>query len=208
MSPTPSQLSGHDLELFDLHLVHSWCTVVISFVSTVSLSHDCKLCTVCTAHSYLPQDRISHVSQIQLLVYGTNVRTQFSVKLWREIFCETIINLSFIETVREKFVSLYKFSLMGDSFVCPDFCRRRKGSGHSPTLKLSPGRNFDLANQNLWLQMMSWKRFFSRLSVLPTTRCGKSLHCSMFHLSAWGEQWADRQWTYTWCRHWSLINHA
>jgi len=97
---------------------------------------------------------------------------------------------------------------MGDSFVCmvvSSLGTRRlqeeKGSGHSPTLKLSPGWNFDLANQNRWLQTTSWKQFFSRLSALPTTRYGKLLYCSMFHPSAWGEQRADRQWMYAWCHH-------
>ena len=102
---------------------------------------------------------------------------------------------------------LYKES--GQRLVSePDPSQEEEGSGHSPTFELSPGRNVDLANQNCWLQMTSWKWFFSRLSVLPATRYGKSLRCSMFNPSTWGEQRADRQWTYAWCRHRLLITHA
>jgi len=47
--------------------------------------------------------------------------------------------------------------------------------------------------------------FFSRLSVLPTTRYSKSLYCSVFHPSTWSEQWAHRQWMHVWCHHQLLI---
>jgi len=37
------------------------------------------------------------------------------------------------------------------------------------------------------------------------TKYGNSLSCSVFHSGTWGEQRADLQWTYAWCRHQSLI---
>jgi len=45
------------------------------------------------------------------------------------------------------------------------FCELEEGYGHAHACDLSPGKSADLTKQNCWLQMTSWKWFFSRLSV-------------------------------------------
>jgi len=84
------------------------------------------------------------------------------------------------------------WSLSVTSIVCwglvsePDPSQKKGLGTHvHPSCPQDGSWNVDLTNQNRWLRITSWKWFFFRLSVPPTTRYGKSLCCSVFYPSTW-----------------------